>query len=222
MSIIETYTTAYSKEYNAALMSALYGSEKTRQCLEPGHEWRRAQRAARPILWKSPAMTYDEAKTLMCCIGSHETLAALFDSGALHEDYGMRLLGEEWSRFKHMADYNSLLARCLQGRDTTDMMSRHERRALNQLPGTLTIYRGCGPKGKHGLSWTLSKEVAHWFANRFSYDEPGLLITARVRKNRVFALKLGRSEREIVVWKPRIVSVEKIQEDHKPFPKRGV
>lgn len=164
-------------------------------------------------------MTYEEANKLMYSIGSHETLRAIFDNRLLFEDYGFQLLGEQWSRFNSVYPHTRILADFLLNADTKGMMTRHELRAFNKLPEVFTVYRGCQSKYKHGLSWTLSKEVARWFANRFSFEEPGLLITARVKKAKVIAIKLGRDELEVIAWKPKIVSMEEVAEEHKPFPK---
>jgi hypothetical protein len=61
---------------------------------------------------------------------------------------------------------------------------RHNRRR-EALPLRLWIYRGGTP---HGFSWTLSREKAYWFANRFSTVGLG---------QPVYALPINREE---VIW----------------------
>lgn len=75
-------------------------------------------------------------------------------------------------------------------------MNTGERLALKELPEVLTIYRGCSDKHT-GYSWTLDRETAKWFANRF--NKAGLVLTGTVEKKDCLGLLLGRNEKEIVV-----------------------
>ena len=56
-------------------------------------------------------------------------------------------------------------------------MEQEERKALAALPDRLTIYRGVHiKKGTlRGLSWTLDRERAEWFANRWAKRWPYLV-----------------------------------------------
>jgi hypothetical protein len=85
---------------------------------------------------------------------------------------------------------------------------------LAQLPDVLPIYRGIGSaKGRNGLSWTLDRERAIFFAQRFvgvSRFGGSALLTARAYKSDVHALLLGRSEEEVVIDKFQITSIEKV------------
>jgi hypothetical protein len=67
---------------------------------------------------------------------------------------------------------------------------------LAQLPDVLPIYRGIGSvKGRNGLSWTLDRERAIFFAQRFVSRLGGSsLLTARACKSDVHALLLGRND----------------------------
>ena len=82
------------------------------------------------------------------------------------------------------------------------VMDTTEREHLASLPDDLTIYRGVSLRSAmHGLSWTLDREKAQWFANRwlcFKRRRPILLQTV-VRKTDVVAYFAGRKEQEIVV-----------------------
>jgi len=79
------------------------------------------------------------------------------------------------------------------------MMTEEERAALGALPDRLTIYRGCTPQNRRGLSWTLDRDKALWFAKRFRQD--GSVVTQRVFKRQVVAHFTGRGESEVVVVK---------------------
>jgi hypothetical protein len=59
--------------------------------------------------------------------------------------------------------------------------------------------------GFTGISWTLDRERAEWFARRFSNEHwPGVVITGQVKRERIIALINDRQEREVVVF-PRYV-----------------
>ncbi len=80
-------------------------------------------------------------------------------------------------------------------------MNAKERKAYTALPDELTIYRGVG-KGRNaekGLSWTLDRSKAIYFARRFTDHGGGILFTARAKKSDVHALLLGRNEQEVVI-----------------------
>jgi len=84
------------------------------------------------------------------------------------------------------------------------LMKSTEIRELHALPDIVTAYRGqIFSDGKHpaGASWTLSKEVANWYAAPVPMlDQPhGWVLTAHVPKIAVLALFLERGEREVVL-----------------------
>jgi hypothetical protein len=90
-------------------------------------------------------------------------------------------------------------------------MSMEEREALALLPDELTIYRGVGQGDNvDGLSWTLSREKAIWFARRFGGDLliTALLITATANKQDVHAFLNGQNEQEIVIDRFATISRE--------------
>ena len=79
------------------------------------------------------------------------------------------------------------------------MMSDEERLELSELPETITVYRGCKRDiNEQGLSWTLSKSKAEWFAKRWGNDD-GDVITRQIDKSEIVALLNGRGEREIIL-----------------------
>jgi hypothetical protein len=75
-------------------------------------------------------------------------------------------------------------------------MDENERKAFEELPDEITIYRGHQTKNKNGLSWTLNEEKAHWFAKRFKAS--GKVERKTIRKTDVIAYLLGRNEQEII------------------------
>lgn len=85
------------------------------------------------------------------------------------------------------------------GDEASAMMREEEREELAKLPEAITVYRGArAGLNEEGLSWTLSRERAAWFATRFNPEEP-VLLRASVNRSSVLALLLGRGEEEVLV-----------------------
>lgn len=77
-------------------------------------------------------------------------------------------------------------------------MTPEERKELKNMPDKITVYRGYVPgKNKGGLSYTTSKKMAEWFANRFGGN--GKLLERVVDKKDIFAYKSSRNEEEIII-----------------------
>jgi hypothetical protein len=51
-----------------------------------------------------------------------------------------------------------------------------------------------------GISWTLSKEVAVWFARRWQDKGLPMVVTGKCRKRDVLGYTNGRKEQEIETW----------------------
>jgi hypothetical protein len=77
------------------------------------------------------------------------------------------------------------------------LMDESEVQLLNSLPELVTIYRGC-VKGlnEKGLSWTLDKAKAEFFANRFSKE--GIILEREIPKSDIIAVLTGRGESEVI------------------------
>lgn len=157
-------------------------------------------------------MTFDEAQKIMMWCNSYERMPTLL--GLFYEmEYSdwAKLLGQEWSCCDNISLYKSTLAGFLK-KPIPEMMDEEELRAFDQLPEVFTIYRGCYSKNKHGLSWTLSKEVAEKFPTYHRYRGEGvpLVITAQVKKAKVAALKMSRQEQETITYRPKIISIDEL------------
>jgi len=77
------------------------------------------------------------------------------------------------------------------------LMDESEIELLNSLPELVTIYRGC-VKGlnEDGLSWTLDKAKAEFFANRFGRE--GIILEREIPKSDIIAVLTGRGESEVI------------------------
>ncbi len=82
--------------------------------------------------------------------------------------------------------------------DKKKLMTEDEYKAYKALPEKVTVYRGVNGKGsKDGISWTLDKEKAKWFANRWGNN--GKIYQLTVSKDDILAFFDGRSEKEVII-----------------------
>lgn len=129
----------------------------------------------------------------------------------------LALLGEEWSSCddiaKHATDagaplwdtpFEDLAWSPLHWR--AHMMTSDEAGALDGLPATVTVYRGCYALNKRGFSWSLDKATAQRFPFLHRYRQEGqpLLVRGEVQRDHIMALKLDREEAEVVVVPSRV------------------
>ena len=110
-----------------------------------------------------------------------------------------KLLSDIWvdteNQYAHLEEWKKLLASKRPNRHY--MMTEEEDNILRALSQEVTIYRGC-QKGinEDGLSWTLDKSKAKFFANRFG--KKGIILERTISKNDIVAVLLGRGESEVV------------------------
>jgi hypothetical protein len=77
------------------------------------------------------------------------------------------------------------------------LMDWDEQLALSSLSDTVKIYRGCQEGiNEDGISWTLKRDKAEWFANRFSND--GIVLEKEISKSDIIAVFTGRNEFEVI------------------------
>jgi hypothetical protein len=89
--------------------------------------------------------------------------------------------------------------------DPRRILTGEDRAFFESLPDRFTVYRGCaGVSPEHagaGLCWTMRRDVAEWFANRFSRPEVyPVLVTATFRRTDVLLAKASEYE---IVTRPR-------------------
>lgn len=94
------------------------------------------------------------------------------------------------------------------------LMGQENYEVYEKLPDTFTVYRGLQENAqKDGLSWTLSKDVAEWFAGRFEND--GEIIEKTVHKAEVIAYFNDRDEEEIVLDIKKVLKREKAEKQQR-------
>lgn len=90
------------------------------------------------------------------------------------------------------------------------LMEKDDYKVFQQLPSRIQVYRGIqnGDAIVRGLSWSLSKGKAEWFAQRWS--KKGALYRAEIAKEHVYAYFNERGEEEIVLNPQYLKNVEKV------------
>lgn len=89
--------------------------------------------------------------------------------------------------------------------DSLMTMDEESRALYDALGESTTIYRGANSKihAANGLSWTLNREKAVWFAHRFRMRKmKAWVATATISKKDVAAVFLNRGEHEIIPAHP--------------------
>lgn len=95
--------------------------------------------------------------------------------------------------------------------DRKKLMEAEEYKEYLALPDTLTVYRGTqSHKAKvRGMSWTLDKDKATWFANRWKTLN-GKVYQATIKKKDVYAYFTGRNEKEVVLNPKKLKGVKEV------------
>lgn len=76
------------------------------------------------------------------------------------------------------------------------------------FPEIVTIYRGVRKCGKMGISWTLSKDKAIWFAQRYNKDE-GIVYKAKI-KSKDILYYIDSNEQEVIVDPKKLIQIEEM------------
>lgn len=91
-------------------------------------------------------------------------------------------------------------------------MDEDDRKVLDSLPDYFPIYRGTSEGLPPGLSWTINRERAEWFARRFiRAGKKPFLLSGFVAKGDVIAYLGGRNEEEIVTRFQAIQDIHKTE-----------
>jgi hypothetical protein len=121
----------------------------------------------------------------------------------MDDDEYWTLLGHIWTDSENIwqneEDWTELME---SGRgDRSKLMDDEEREYLAGLPDELVIWRGFKNDDRElGLSWTLDRSRAKWFAKRLSSDnDVARVASGKVKKSDVIAFFGGRNEEEIVI-----------------------
>lgn len=109
------------------------------------------------------------------------------------------LLGEIWVNSENIWQnkkvWKQLLTAKRPGKEF--FMDEEDRKKYNELPTQLICWRGHQIVNKNGLSYTLDKDKALWFAHRFGKE--GEIRERVVKKHEIFAYTNGRNEQELII-----------------------
>lgn len=113
------------------------------------------------------------------------------------------LLGSVWCSLENNDTQDPQIKRAMRtwllAANKDCFMSEEELEILESLPDDIEIFRGSQlDEPTDGFCWSLSKDVAEWFANRFEPENP-VVYTAHVSKKDVLAYIDAAQEQEIVV-----------------------
>lgn len=97
--------------------------------------------------------------------------------------------------------------------DPQSLMDDDEYKQFQTMDDALTVYRGVtsyNAGNVKALSWTLNKETAEWFANRF--DEDGTVYEAQIDKEHIYAVFNGRNESEVILDPQYLTDITEIED----------
>lgn len=145
-----------------------------------------------------------ESKNYKSYVWLHERPYRLQAFEEIQENLGDReywsLLGEIWTDTEN-AWANLDLWREFFSSDRGEreyLMDWDEQMAFASLADTVTVYRGCQEGiNENGISWTLKREKAEWFATRLKKE--GIVLEKEISKRDIIAVFTGRNEFEVVI-----------------------
>lgn len=122
----------------------------------------------------------------------------------LTDDEYWPLLGQIWTDSENIYQNRDNWAQLLTDETRTNrhlIMSDEERDQLAKMPDTgIHVYRGYTyDAAADGLSWTLNKDRARWFAKRFPGGERPRIVCGTIDRKHVIAHFTGRGEDEVVL-----------------------
>tara|TARA_R110000824_G_scaffold130932_2_gene292828 strand:+ start:1396 stop:2139 length:744 start_codon:yes stop_codon:yes gene_type:complete len=116
------------------------------------------------------------------------------------------------------SNYRDLLDLFYARKNSKLMLDKDELKLLNSLPNEVKIWRGVKvddvlDDDNIGLSFTLNKDKAIWFAERFAQAgvSQAILIEAVVKRDDILSIFLNRDEEEVIV-NPEDIKIKKIIE----------
>ena len=123
------------------------------------------------------------------------------------------LLAGAWSLIEIINDdvnvSKSQVLRWISKADKRALMNDEEYSVYENLPETVTVYRGCADlREAKGISWTLSPKVASFFADRYG---KGKVFQAQIAKSDVIGYLDDRDEQEVILNYNRLQDIKEIR-----------
>lgn len=108
-----------------------------------------------------------------------------------------KILSTLWTGSENIFQHKELWAELLKDKTNSQyFMSKKDLEFYNSLENEFIVYRGY-THWENGYSYTIDKDIAVWFAERFGQN--GLIKERLVKKEDVFAFTNSRKEKEIII-----------------------
>lgn len=108
-----------------------------------------------------------------------------------------KILSTLWTGSENIFQHKELWAELLKDKTNSHyFMSKKDLEFYNSLENEFIVYRGY-THWENGYSYTIDKDIAVWFAERFGQN--GLIKERLVKKEDVFAFTNSRKEKEIII-----------------------
>lgn len=110
-----------------------------------------------------------------------------------------KILSSLWTGSENIFQHKELWAELLKDKTNSHyFMSKKDLEFYNSLENEFIVYRGY-KHWENGYSYTIDKDIAIWFAERFGQN--GIVKERLVKKEDVFAFTNARNEKEIILLK---------------------
>lgn len=155
-------------------------------------------------------MTYKEASEILIMCSSYEVFENFLTiKSELDDKTYWRILSEAYTRSDNLFRHSNEVKKAFQeDRDfRTLLMSKTDLKFYNNLPDKLIIYRGMTNEelesDDFGISWTLSRKVAEFFAFNYKRNHdtrhlPKVVFQLEVSKKLISAYFSDRKEEEVI------------------------
>jgi hypothetical protein len=134
--------------------------------------------------------------------GSYQIMRYTLLAFKPHKEW-FEFFGESWESSDNVFLYMQEIKTIFKAHNslTHYMMDQEDLQVFNDLPQTVEVFRGQCADKPTGLSWTLNKDIALKFASgemdRYLRVNP-VLLTAKINKSDIYAIKTGRGEKEVI------------------------
>lgn len=101
------------------------------------------------------------------------TFYTMYKGGYIPDEYYWEILREAYEGADNLFNFRHEIKECFSQKipDRNKLMEKEELEYLSMLPDNITLYRGMttleSKLGDFGISWTLDKKVADFFANKY-------------------------------------------------------
>ena len=156
-------------------------------------------------------LSYDEALDVLAWANSFERIPAFLKLRDQVKDPASywRLLAGTYQMSDNLFQWRDEIRECFLSEKPfrEQLMEQDEKQLLSSLPDHLTIYRGMtvteANSGNYGISWTLSREIAEFFAYEYwrnidTNNEQKTVVSKQIRRDQIIALFNSRNEKEVI------------------------